>query len=137
MATQKQKQYILYALIGVLILTFAKSDGISLGNSVFLGAIGDDYPRNVKCTDAEDCPDCMDVSTNFTIGYIFCDNPGNETLGGFCDDTYCVNVQPVKEWLKKEPMQFVKNNVLFLFGVIAILILGFVMFGTWKKPKFL
>ena len=106
-------------MIAILALTFFKPDGNSLGNAIFMGAITD-YDQ-IACTAADTPPSCYDEGG---LGYIFC----NADTGKW-DTTYCVNVQPVTDWLKTQPMQFVKNNIVLFAVAIGIIIIGVVVYG--------
>lgn len=46
-----------------------------------------------------------------------------------CDTTYCIDVQPVGEWARDHPWQWIKNNPLIILAAIGLIILWF----NWNK----
>lgn len=48
---------------------------------------------------------------------------------GVCDTTFCVDIEPVGTWIKENPFQLIKDNILFSMGILALLI----MVVVWPK----
>jgi len=89
--------------------------------------------EGAACVEDEDCPcwGTYNESTNISpaenataygLGVASCKN-------SMCDMTYCVDIQPVGTWLKDNPWQWMKDNVVMAFGALALLLL--VLF--WPK----
>lgn len=44
-----------------------------------------------------------------------------------CDVTYCLDVQPVGEWLKAHPFQWIKDNI----KIAALIMVGALIIAFW------
>ena len=79
------------------------------------------------CLADKDCPcwgKLVNGTESFGIGSATCDK---KTLK--CDTTYCIDVQPVGQYLKENPLEWVKDNIIIVFGLIGLLI----MLAAWPK----
>lgn len=70
-------------------------------------------------------------ATAYGLGTATCDKASGatETTMGTCDMTWCIDVEPVGTWIKENPWEYIKNNSLLLFALIAILI----VWAIWPK----
>ena len=134
----KQKQFLIWAVVGILVLSFT-----GLGNKIFekqttqsLMALTPSVEPGAPCTENKDCGDCYESGG---IGYYFCqgadkDADGNAITGsGACNLEFCLDRAPITTWIKDEPWAWVKNNPLIIFALLGILIAGLVMFGGKRR----
>lgn len=74
------------------------------------------------CSTDDDCPCWSEGGRGIGIG---------DCEDRKCDMTYCLDVQPVGEWLENNPWQWVRNNV-----AISLLISGLLVVALfWPKDK--
>ena len=79
------------------------------------------------CTENKDCPCWGKLETGeeaFGIGVATCSEDTKT-----CDTSFCVDVQPVGKWLKDNPFQWAKNNIILVFGIIGLIM----VFVYWPK----
>ena len=77
--------------------------------------------EGLACKTNTDCPcwgKLKDNSTEaFGIGVSTCREDVKT-----CDTSFCVDVQPVGEYLKNNPFQWIKDNLVLSLGILALLI---------------
>lgn len=81
------------------------------------------------CTYDEDCPcwgeytvSVIENATAYGIGIARCRDIGT------CDMQYCFDIEPVGEWLRENPMQWMKDNIVITVALIGLLVFVFVLF---------
>ena len=119
MAIKKENLKLL--LIGAIVLIF-----LGAQNTIPKRAVAD--VEGLACVEDKNCP-CWGKVTGtdieaFGIGTATCNK---ETLK--CDTSFCVDVQPVAEWAKKNPWQWAKNNIMMVVGIIGLL----AVLALWPK----
>jgi len=70
------------------------------------------------CTLDKDCPcwgEIEGVTTAYGIGVSQC-------KANVCDTTYCVDVQPVGDWVKENPLNWIKDNIMLTLGILVLLL---------------
>lgn len=114
------KKILILILVGVLVFSL---------NSENLQKQAVGNLEGQACAEASDCP-CWG---EYNITQI--NNSESQGLGigqcieKECDMTYCVDVKPVGTWLKDNPWQYLRTHELFLFTLVAILI----VWALWPK----
>jgi len=118
--TKKTANILLAVFIGMLLIGIASpEDGAK-------EAVAD--VEGQSCQTDIDCP-CWGTINNtditaWGVGISSCDE---NTLT--CDTTFCVDVEPVGTWVKDNPLQWAKNNILIVFGMLGLVLLIIV----WPK----
>ena len=73
------------------------------------------------CTTNKDCPcwgELVSGEEAFGIGTATCDE-GTKT----CDTSFCIDVQPVGQYLKDEPLQVIKDNIVLTIAIVGLILL--------------
>lgn len=109
-----------WLLVGVIVLVF-------LGGQDTLPKEAVADVNGQACTLDEDCPCWGTIEESgveaFGIGVSTC------TESFVCDTTYCFDVQPVGEWARDHPWQWLKDNPLITAAIVGLL----VMLAFWPK----
>lgn len=121
-----------HIIIGIVIYLVLIQLGfiIPLFSSVSTFAVDD--IRNLKCDpNSKNLPSCYDKGGLGTIKCSF-DSVAKEYR---FDTTYCVDTQPVKDWVKKNPIEFIRTHILFSLGVIIFLAVMLWVFSEDGRTK--
>jgi len=114
-------------LVGIVALILF---GLSGSNTLPKEAVED--IEGQSCSIDSDCP-CLgkynytdsltdEQATAWGLGIADC-------KANVCDTTFCFDIEPVGDWIKEEPVQWAKSNILLIIGILALLIMATV----WPK----
>lgn len=76
--------------------------------------------EGLACVEDKDCPCWGKLDTGveaFGIGTASC---REDTMT--CDTSLCIDIQPVSTYLKDNPFQWIKDNIVLTLGILALLI---------------
>ncbi len=132
-----EKKYIPWILVAAVVLII-----FSQQNTIPKEAVSD--VNGVSCKVNKDCV-CMGTFntgtknvTNFGIGVGSCVNCGltkNQNLTGctgfnsglHCDTGYCIDLVPIVEWTRDNPLHWLKSNTIWLLVIVGGLIIFFML----------
>lgn len=100
-----------WILLGVLVILF-----FGMQNTVPKEAVAD--VEGQACNVDEDCPcwgELSDGTEAFGIGTATCDE-------GVCNIDYCFDVEPIGDWLKDNPLQWLRDNTLVAAAMLVLLL---------------
>lgn len=103
-------RWIIVIIIGLVIL--------GMQNTLPKEAVAD--VEGQSCSVDTDCPCWGQYMEGEIVAYGLGSSLCTE---GTCDTTFCLDVQPVGEWVKDNPWQGLKNNPMILFVIIGLTIL--------------
>ena len=119
MAKKLEIATIIFWVIGIaVVLSYT-----GIGNKLFLSntqSVAD--VEGKACTNSTMSTACGNCFDEKGIGVMKCTE-------GKCDATWCVSYEPVETWLIANPWQWIKDNILIVAAIIAVIIFGYVAFG--------